>query len=380
MAKRILILGSAHPLRGGGIATFNERMAKAFVDQGHEVLIVSFSLQYPKILFPGKSQHTDEPAPENLKIVSWLNSMNPINWINTARKIKKWSPDVMIVRYWIPFMGPCLGTVSRLVRRNNKTKVIAIVDNAIPHEKRSGDKIFTKWFTGSVDAFVTMSKQVLQDLNQFNKTKPRVFSLHPLYDNFGEIVSKSDACKKLNLPENQTYLLFFGFIRDYKGLDWLLNALVDERLKRKSFKLVIAGEYYSNREMYENLVAELGLSDSLVMRTDFIANEDVKYYFSLADLIVQPYKSATQSGVTQVAYHFEKPILTSNVGGLAEIVLDGKTGIIVEPDVKSIATGIERFLYSMESVDYQEEIRKEKQKYSWDVFVENIIELSNEVK
>ncbi|MDY0216594.1 MAG: glycosyltransferase [Bacteroidales bacterium] len=380
MSKRILILGSAHPLRGGGIATFNERLAKAFMDKEDEVIIVSFSLQYPKILFPGKSQLTDEKAPENLKIVSWLNSINPFNWINTARKIKKWSPDIMIVRYWIPFMGPCLGTVSRLVRKNKKTKVIAIVDNAIPHEKRPGDTLFTKWFTASVDAFVTMSKQVLKDLDTFNKTKPRVFSLHPLYDNFGEIISKSEACKKLNLSENQTYLLFFGFIRDYKGLDWLLKAIADEEIKKRSFKLIVAGEYYSNKEIYESLVQELGLSDHLIMNTEFIANEDVKHYFSVADLIVQPYKSATQSGVTQVAYHFEKPILTTNVGGLAEIVLDGKTGIIVEPNVESIRAGILRFLDNPNIEEYQKEIRKEKQKYSWDVFIENILNLSNEIK
>lgn len=380
MSKRILILGSAHPLRGGGIATFNERLAKAFMDKGNEVMIVSFSLQYPKILFPGKSQLTDEAAPENLKIVSWLNSINPFNWINTARKIKKWAPDIMIVRYWIPFMGPSLGTVSRLVRRNKKIKVIAIVDNAIPHEKRPGDTLFTKWFTASVDAFVTMSKQVLEDLGTFNTSKPRAFSLHPLYDNFGEIIPKSEACKKLNLPEDQTYLLFFGFIRDYKGLDWLLKAIANEDIKKRPFKLMVAGEYYSNKEMYESLVLELGLSDALIMNTEFIANEDVKLYFSAADLIVQPYKSATQSGVTQVAYHFEKPILTTNVGGLAEIVLDGKTGIIVEPNVESIRSGILRFLDKPNLEEYQIEIRKEKQKYSWDVFVENILNLSNEIK
>ena len=379
MCKHVVILGSAHPLRGGGIATFNERLAKAFMDKGDEVTVVSFSLQYPSFLFPGKSQYTDEPAPENLKIYSWLNSINPFNWLTTARKIRKLNPDLIVVRFWLPFMGPCLGSVCRLVRKNKKTRVIAIIDNAIPHEKRIGDTVFTKWFMNSVDAFVTMSKTVMNDLSVFDTKKPRIFSNHPLYDNFGASVSKTEAATHLNIDSHQTYLLFFGFIRDYKGLDILLKALSAKEIANLDFKLIIAGEFYSNEAEYGNLITELEIKDKLLQHTHFISNDDVKYYFSVSDLIVQPYKTATQSGVTQVAYHFEKPILTTNVGGLAEIVIDGETGYIVEPDVESLKNGILRFFQENKTEQMAQNICEEKRKYSWEKFIQNIEELKKEI-
>lgn len=375
MSKKVVILGSAHPLRGGGIATFNERMAKAFIEGGYELEIVSFSLQYPSIFFPGKSQYSDDPAPEGLKIYSWLNSINPFNWFSTARKIRKLNPDLVVVRYWIPFMAPSLGTVSRRLRRGGKTKVVAVVDNAIPHEKRFGDKFLTKYFVKYVDAFVTMSQQVYNDLLSFDNKKPKINTVHPLYDNFGEIASKQEAAEKLNLDINEKYLLFFGFIRDYKGLDWLLKSIADERLKDKNFKLIIAGEYYSGKEETEALIEKLGISHKLIMHTNFISNEMVRYYFSLADIIVQPYKSATQSGVTQVAYHFNKPIITTDVGGLAEIVLDKKTGYIAQPNINSITETIERYFKTCDEIDFEENIKEEKLKYSWSNFIETILSL-----
>lgn len=375
MSKKVVILGSAHPLRGGGIATFNERMAKAFIEGGYELEIVSFSLQYPSIFFPGKSQYSDDPAPEGLKIHSWLNSINPFNWFSTARKIRKLNPDLVVVRYWIPFMAPSLGTVSRRLRRGGKTKVVAVVDNAIPHEKRFGDKFLTKYFVKSVDAFVTMSQQVYNDLLSFDNKKPKINTVHPLYDNFGEIASKQEAAEKLNLDVNEKYLLFFGFIRDYKGLDWLLKSIADERLKDKNFKLIIAGEYYSGKEETEALIEQLGISHKLIMHTNFISNEMVRYYFSLADIIVQPYKSATQSGVTQVAYHFNKPIITTDVGGLAEIVLDKKTGYIAQPNINSITETIDRYFKTCDEIDFEGNIKEEKLKYSWSNFIETILSL-----
>lgn len=379
MCKHVVILGSAHPLRGGGIATFNERLAKAFMDKGDEVTVVSFSLQYPSFLFPGKSQYTDEPAPENLKIYSWLNSINPFNWLTTARKIRKLNPELIVVRFWLPFMGPCLGSVCRLVRKNKKTRVIAIIDNAIPHEKRIGDTVFTKWFMNSVDAFVTMSKTVMNDLSVFDTKKPRIFSNHPLYDNFGASVSKTEAADRLNIDKNEKHLLFFGFIRDYKGLDILLKALSSKVIIDLNFKLIIAGEYYSNEAEYKGLIEELEIKDKLLQHTHFISNDDVKYYFSVADLIVQPYKSATQSGVTQVAYHFEKPILTTNVGGLAEIVIDGETGYIVEPEVNSIIDGISRFFQENKAEIFAQNIKEVKKKYSWEQFIQNIEKLQEKI-
>lgn len=379
MTKRVIIIGSAHPLRGGGIATFNERLAKAYADIGYDVSIVSFSLQYPSFLFPGKSQYTDEPAPENLKIHTWLNSINPFNWIITARKIKKLAPDILIVRFWIPFMGPSLGSVCRLIKRKINCRIVAVVDNAIPHEHRIGDKVFTKWFLKSVDAYVTMSKSVLNDLHFFDDKKPRIYTAHPLYDNFGRSVSKEEACEKLGINSQTKYLLFFGFIREYKGLDILLHAISKTQIKNLNFKLIIAGEFYANEKFYHELIDELDIKDKLILHTQFISNDDVKYYFSASDLIVQPYKNATQSGVTQVAYHFEKPILTTNVGGLAEIVIDEKTGFICEPNDESVANGILKFFEISNANTFAEHIKEEKNKYSWDLFIEKINELCKDI-
>lgn len=370
----IVIIGSAHPLRGG-LATFNERMAKQLQDEGHSVTIYSFSLQYPNFLFPGKTQFTDEPAPKELKIKSAVNSINPLNWIKTGNELKKLRPDLIIIKYWLPFMGPCFGTVLRITKQNKHTKIISVLDNVIPHEKRPGDMTFTKYFLKPVNAFLSMSKEVLKDLRTFTD-KEAVFSPHPLYDNYGTAVSKDDACKKLGLASDEKYLLFFGFIRKYKGLDLLLEAMNDERIRSKNLKLIVAGEFYEDRESYDQLIAKYSLRDSVKLFTEFIPNEEVRYYFSAADVVVQPYKSATQSGITQIAYHFEKPMIVTNVGGLPEVVPNGKVGLVAEPDAASIANAIVRFCETA-IPDIQQHISEEKRKYSWEVFVEKIMMLYN---
>ena len=367
----ITIIGSAHPLRGGGIATFNERMAEVLQEQGHHVIIYSFSLQYPSFLFPGKSQFTDEPAPKGLDIRSAINSINPLNWISIGNRIKKENPDLIIVRFWLPFMGPCFGTILRRVKKNRRTKIVAITDNVIPHEARPGDMAFTKYFLKSADAFVAMSKDVLKDLKQFTD-KPARFSPHPVYDNYGKGLSKADACTHLGLDASEKYLLFFGFIRKYKGLDILLEAMNDERIKQAGIKLIVAGEYYDDKESYEQQIAQYGIRDNVKLFTDFIPNEEVRYYFSAADLVVQPYRSATQSGITQVAYHFEKPMVVTNVGGLAEVVPDGKVGFVTEPNPTDIATAILKY-YQQGIPGLQQNIAIEKQKYSWDTFTDALL-------
>ena len=228
--QNILIIGPAYPLRGGGITTFNHRLAKTFTEQGYHCEIVSFSLQYPSLLFPGKSQYSSEPPPEGLTIHTFINSVNPLNWISTGRRLKKWKPDLVVVRFWLPFMGPALGTILRQVRQNKHTKIVCIADNIIPHEKRPGDAAFTKYFLKACDAFIVMSEKVGKDLRLFEKTKPVRLAHHPLYDNFGNIIPKEEARKKLDLPANDRIILFFGFIRKYKGLDLLLKAMADEQV------------------------------------------------------------------------------------------------------------------------------------------------------
>ncbi|MFC2111528.1 glycosyltransferase, partial [Bacteroidota bacterium] len=237
------------------------------------------------------------------------------------------------VKFWIPFMGPCFGTINRIIRKNKHTRIISIIDNIIPHEKRPGDKVLANYFVKSVDGFVSMSKSVLTDLETFDKQKPKLFNPHPLYDNFGENIPKQKAKQNLKLDENINYLLFFGLIRDYKGLDLLLDAFADNRFNELPIKLLVAGEFYSNKDKYYEQVEKLNLKDKVIFTNDFVPDSQVADYFCASDIIVQPYKDATQSGVTQIAYHFEKPMLVTDVGGLAEIV-PKEVGYVVQPNAK----------------------------------------------
>ena len=376
---KIILLGSAYPLRGG-LATYNERLAKALQDAGHDVTIYSFCLQYPGFLFPGKSQYSEDVAPADLKIETRVNSINPLNWISVGNELRKLNADLIIVKYWLPFMGPCFGTILRRAKKNNHTRVISILDNIIPHEKRFGDNGFTKYFAKCVDAFISMSASVKDDLKKFSVSKPSVLQPHPLYDNFGEKVSREAALKELNLSSDYRYILFFGFIRKYKGLDLLLEAMNDERLKNLNLKLIIAGEFYEDSKPYHDLIEKHNLKDRLILATDFIPNERVKYFFSGADLVVQPYRHATQSGVTQVAYQFDVPMVVTNVGGLAEIVADGKSGYVVSPDATSIATAIVKSFSPNSLSQLTEGVKEEKKKFSWSTMVNVIMDLHEKVK
>ncbi len=371
---KIIILGSAHPLRGG-LATYNERLAKAFQDEGHDVTIYNFSLQYPSILFPGKSQYSTDAAPADLKIISKVNSINPLNWISVGNEIKNLKPDLIIVKYWLPFMGPCFGTILRQAKKNMHTKVISILDNIIPHEKRIGDNAFTKYFIKPIDGFVSMSANVKEDLKQFDTTKPSVLQPHPLYDNFGEQVAREEALKELNLSPDFRYLLFFGFIRKYKGLDILLDAMADEKIKSLPIKLFVAGEFYEDEKPYLEQIDKLNLGDRVLMFKDFIPNEKVKYFFSAADLVVQPYRHATQSGVTQVAYQFNVPMIVTDVGGLAEIVPDGKAGFVVPPTSNDIAKAIAKTFQSENLVKLKAGVMEEKKRFSWQAMVDSVLGL-----
>lgn len=378
MAKKIIIIGSAHPLRGGGIATFNERLAKEFMQQGNQVSIYSFSLQYPGFLFPGTSQYTTDAAPANLDIHTSINSINPFNWLGIGNEIKNLQPDIVVVRYWLPFMAPCLGTILRSIKKNKHTKIVCIADNIVPHEPRPWDSLLTRFFVKPVDAFITMSEAVLTDLKKFAPGKPAQFIPHPLYDNFGENISKAAARQHLDIEAGKNVLLFFGFIRKYKGLDMLLDAmkiLKDKNLPQAGCSLLIAGEFYGNQKQYEDQIAQLGIKDQLILHTHFIADSEVKYYLCAADVVVQPYRTATQSGVTPLAYHFEKPMIVTNVGGLAAMVPDDKVGLVAEPNAASIAEKIITFFQKGEQ-HFIPNIIDEKKKYSWGKMVEAITLIS----
>lgn len=372
---KVILIGPAHPLRGG-LATYNERLAREYVKEGSDVSIYTFSLQYPSILFPGKTQYSAEPAPGDLSITVKVNSINPFNWIRIGREIKKMRPDLVIVKFWIPFMAPCLGTICRIIRKNGHTKVVSIIDNIIPHEKRPGDRMLSKYWVNSVDGFVAMSRSVLDDLESFDKKRPKVFCPHPLYDNFGEVVPKSEAQKRLGLDDSFRYLLFFGFIRDYKGLDLLLEAFADERLRKTPLKLLVAGEFYCDPKPFREQIARLGIGEHVIMSNDFIPDSAVANYFCASDLVVQPYKSATQSGVTQIAYHFNKPMLITDVGGLAEIVPHGKVGYVVPPDPAAIADAIVDYYEEHREQEYAANAAVEKLKYTWSRMVGAIKEVT----
>jgi glycosyltransferase involved in cell wall biosynthesis len=373
--RKVLIIGPAHPLRGG-LATFNQRLAEEFISQGDDCSLVSFSLQYPSVFFPGKTQYSTEPAPAGLKIHSLINSVNPLNWIKVGRELNRWKPDIIVVRFWLPFMGPSLGTILRQVKRNRHTRIICIADNVIPHEHRPGDRSFTRYFLGSCHAFVTMSEKVMNDLRQFEKNKPARLVQHPLYDNFGPILPRDEARSALGLPLQQKLILFFGFIRQYKGLDLLIKAMAEPGIRESGVRLLVAGEFYEDEKPYRELITSLGLEESIILRNHFIADNEVRNYLCAADCVVQPYRNATQSGVTPLAYHFEKPMVVTNVGGLPSLVPHGKVGIVCEPEPSSIAGAILGF-YQLGENYFIPHLRAEKQKYSWANLTRAITELAD---
>jgi D-inositol-3-phosphate glycosyltransferase len=377
--RKVVIIGSAWPLRGG-LATYNERLGRAYQDDGAKVEIFTFSLQYPGFLFPGKTQYSAEPAPDDLRIHAVINSINPVSWIKTGLRIRKIKPDLVIIKFWIPFMALCLGTIARIIRSNRYSKIISIIDNIIPHESRIGDRLLGRYWVKSVDGFIVMSRSVLNDLDSFDKNKPKAYCPHPLYDNFGAVISKEEAKAELGLDRAFNYLLFFGFIRDYKGLDILLNAFADERFRKLPLKLLVAGEFYSDPKPYEDLLKTLNLGEHVIMSNDFIADSEVYKYFCASDLVVQPYKHATQSGVTQIAYHFNRPMIITDVGGLAEFVPDGKVGYVVNPSSENIAEAILKFYYEEKEQEFTLNVIEEKAKYSWESMLETISKLMKEIK
>lgn len=369
----IVIIGPAYPYRGG-IALFNERLAKAFQENNHKVEIVTFKLQYPSIFFPGKTQFSDDLPPLNLKITQQINSINPFNWIKVGLRLKKQQPDLVIFSYWMPFMAPCFGTIASILKNNKRSKTIGLIHNIIPHEKRFGDRFLTTFFTKQNDGFIVLSNDVEKDLKTFTNN-PIIKTPHPLYDNFGEAKSKIEAKKSLQLNPDFNYILFFGIIRKYKGLDILLNAFTDQRIKAKKLKLLIAGEFYEDETEYLKIINDSNLQGDVFITKTFIPNGEVVNYFCAADIVVQPYRHATQSGVTQIAYHFNKPMLVTDVGGLKEMVSHQVVGYVIEPNAEAVADAINDFYTNGKEELFIQGIRQEKLKYSWQIMVDKILEL-----
>jgi len=373
---RIVICGPAHPYRGG-IAAYNERLAQQFLQEGDAAAIYTFKLQYPSFLFPGKSQYDEGYAPEGVTITRAINSVNPLNWFTIGLRLRRTRPDMLILRYWLPFLAPALGFISRIVRSNGHTRILTIFDNVVPHEKHFGDRMLTRFFIKSIHGALVMTKAVENDLRQFTTTMPCVISPHPLFDNYSDPVSRAEAIVHLKLCPAARYILFFGFIREYKGLDLLLQAMADPEIQNLGIKLIVAGEFYEDEKPYFDLIHKLEISDRIILHSHFINDREVRYYFSVASLVVQPYKSATQSGVTQVAYQFNKPMVVTDVGGLAEIVPDGKCGYVVAPEPEAIAKAINDF-FSGDEERFRPGLEEQKKFYSWDKLTEALRTLARQ--
>ncbi|MBQ7343053.1 MAG: glycosyltransferase family 4 protein [Alistipes sp.] len=366
---KICIVGPAYPYRGG-LASIMETMARVYQAAGHDVRIYTFTVQYPSLLFPGKTQYVTTPPPADLHIERVLNNVNPLNWIKVGLRLRREAPDMVLMKYWTPFMAPAFGTVARIARSNGKTKVICQIDNVEPHEHHFIDRPCNRYYLGAVDGFVYMSEQVHGELRAYTSA-PAIFSPHPMFENFGERVERKEACARLGLDADKRYLLFFGLIRDYKGLDLLLEAF--EKIENSSLRLLVAGEFYNDKEQYRAALDRLG--ERVVLHEGFVRDEDVRHYFSVADALVLPYRTATQSGVTQIAYNFSVPMVVTRVGGLPEIVPDGRVGLVCEPTAESIAEAVSSLYEGDTLARFAENFPAERKRFSWEEMCERLIDV-----
>ena len=369
---KITILGTAYPLRGG-IAHYNALLASA-LGASHTVDTVTFKRQYPAFLFPGKTQQESgetmiaPPAPQ------LVDSINPLNWVRVGRLIRDQRPDVLVFKYWLPFFGPCFGTIARIVRSNNHTRILCICDNVLPHERRPLDVSFTRYAFAAVDAFIVQSSAVERDLQQLLPRALYRHVPHPVYNIFGAAIDKDKARANLGFKDERI-VLFFGYVRRYKGLHVLLQAM-PHLLAHFPVRLLVVGEFYDDEQAYREQIQALGLEHAVTIHSDYVPNERVGEYFSAADVVVLPYLSATQSGIAQIAYNFDRPVIASNVGGLAEVVIDGLTGYVVPPeDPEALAQAIAKFYREEREQEFAVQVREEKRKYTWENLVIAIEEL-----
>jgi glycosyltransferase involved in cell wall biosynthesis len=306
-----------------------------------------------------------------------VDSVNPLNWISVGRQIRKQHPDLLIFRFWLPFFGPCFGTIARVAKRGTSTRVLLICDNVLPHERRPFDRLLTRYLFRQADYFLVQSDAVEQDLLRFWPGARYRNSPHPVYDRFGAAVDRAGARTRLGIRARHV-VLFFGYVRAYKGLDVLINAMP---MVARDFdvELVVAGEFYDDRRKYEELISTVAPDGLITLHPDYASTEKVRDYFSAADVVVLPYRSATQSGIAQIAYNFDVPVIASDVGGLAEVVKDGKTGYVVPPgDAEALGAAIGRFFREGAAGRFVPIIRAEKAKYTWEHIVRTIEDLAGE--
>jgi glycosyltransferase involved in cell wall biosynthesis len=367
LPKKCVIIGPAYPLRGG-IAQLNESLSRQLTAMGVENVIYSFSLQYPDFLFPGKTQkeegHRDLGT---IRIRTTINSIAPWTWLSTAKAILEEKPDIIIVRFWIPFMAPALSAICRYVKKRSGVRIVGLLDNVIPHEHRIGDRTLTQMFLNSCDHFAVMSSSVMADLGSFDRSKTRKLLYHPIYDHFGEPVPMAEARERLGLSLNDHVILFFGLVRHYKGLDLLLKA-VAQMPDRSKLKVLVAGEFYEGKDECLDIIRRNGLEEHVLLHDRFIPEHEVRDYFCAANIMAQPYRSATQSGVTQIAYHFGTPMLVTDVGGLPEMVPHRKVGYVCKSKPEAIASHLSDFFAGNDEQCFRKNMPKERERFGWERF------------
>lgn len=375
---KFVIVGTAYPLRGG-IAQYVGLLYKALRDRGHDAEVITFSRQYPKLIFPGKFQ--DEKGDPGVAVNSFqvIDSINPFSWRNAGQLAASMEPDAIIFKFWLPFFAPAYGMIARtakktLRKKGKNTKIIFIADNVIPHEKRPGDRALTNYAFKSVDHFIVQSTAVERDLKIVKPDASYLRLEHPVFESFGAPIDRAEARRKISIPEDAEVLLYFGFIRKYKGIDIAIRAIAEVAKVRPNVLLLVAGERYNGEEDYRTLATSLGLTDKNIRFFDhYISNDDVPVFFSASNASLLPYRSATQSGVVQIAYNYDQPVIATNVGGLPEIVIDGTSGLIAaEPTPEAVAATVNRFFAEGLESKLREGVRGEKPKYLWSTFVEGI--------
>ena len=371
---KIVLVGPFPPFRGG-ISDLNAALAD-HLSKRHEIHAINFTTQYPKVLFPGKTQFKKGDSAQEVDSIRCLSSINPFSWRKTAYKIIDIEPDLVLFRFWLPFFAPAFSGVAKKIRKYSDATIMAICDNIIPHEERLLDTRLTKRFFGFIDSFIVLSKKVENELLSFIPEAKYKYSPHPIYSIFNNTLSKEQAKAELKLATKKV-LLFFGLIREYKGLDILINAMEKIKTELEDYTLLIVGECYENENKYTELIKKAGITDNVKCHYSFIPDNEVGKYFSAADVVVLPYKTASQSGIVQIAYHFDTPVIVSNVGGLPEIVDEGKTGYCVEPSPNAFAKAIKAFYENDNISEMNSNISEYKSQFSWDAMVKAIEKLVN---
>ena len=377
--KKIIIVGPAYPYRGGNALFVSQVYEK--LKNNFTVKVFNYKLLYPSVLFPGTTQFDkSDKQVFNIPSERLLNSISPFNWFKVAKKIISEDADLIVFDWWHPFFGPALGTITRLIKKKYKDKILFITENVVSHESNRIDKLLTKYGLKHAAFYLSLSAKVANELQTFSKGRKIFRSELPVYDCYQSKTAfdLQGMRTQLGIPENSTVLLFFGYVRKYKGLDILLKAMPSVLKKHPDAYLLIVGEFYDKPDSYFEIINKNNLNDKVKLVNSFVPNEDVEKYYAVSDLVILPYRSATQSGILNVAYGFKKPVVVTDVGGLAEFVEDSKTGFIVKPDSPAeIERGINKFYNLREKEDFAFNIEERNKLNSFEnlpVLFNNIIE------